>query len=46
MVNAEEAFFINALVRQTLLSDQEVMGGNGLNAVLRSAKLERFIGHM
>jgi hypothetical protein len=27
MANAEEAFIVNALVRQTLLSAQEVMAG-------------------
>jgi len=35
---------VNALVRQALISAQEVMGENGLNAVLRSSGLERFIG--
>ena len=36
---------VNALVRQALTSAQEVMGENGLNAVLRSSGLERFIGN-
>jgi predicted hydrocarbon binding protein len=44
MIKPEEAVIINALVRQALVSAQEVMGENGLNAVLRSVKLERFIG--
>jgi len=41
----EDAVIINALVRQALVSAQEVMGENGLNAVLRSSGLERFIGN-
>jgi predicted hydrocarbon binding protein len=45
MVNPEEAVIVNALVRQALVSAQEVMGENGLNAVLRSTGLERFIGN-
>ena len=32
----EEAVIVNALVRQALVSAQEVMGENGLNAVLPS----------
>lgn len=36
---------VNALVRQALTSAQEVMGENGLNAVLRTSELERFIGN-
>jgi hypothetical protein len=43
MVNPEEAVSIKALVRQALVSAQEVMGENGLNAVLRILGLERFI---
>jgi predicted hydrocarbon binding protein len=45
MVNPDEAVIINALVRQALTSAQEVMGENGLNAVLRSVGLERFVGN-
>ena len=45
MVNPEEAVIVNALVRQALVSAQEVMGENGLNAVLRSVGLERFVGN-
>jgi len=41
----EDAVIVNALVRQALVSAQEVMGENGLNAVLRSSGLERFIGN-
>ena len=43
MVNPEEAVIVNALVRQALVSAQEVMGENGLNAILHSVGLERFI---
>ncbi|MBV6397480.1 MAG: hypothetical protein HFACDABA_03094 [Anaerolineales bacterium] len=40
-----DAVIVNALVRQALSAAQEVMGENGLNAVLRSSGLERFIGN-
>jgi len=42
----EEQFIVNALVRQALVAAEEVMGTNGLNAVLRSAGLEQYIGNM
>lgn len=45
MINPEEAVIVNALVRQALTAAQEVMGENGLNAVLHSVGLERFIGN-
>jgi predicted hydrocarbon binding protein len=45
MVNPEDAVIINALVRQALVSAQEVMGENGLNAVLNSVGLSRFVGN-
>ena len=45
MTNREDAVIINSLVRQALTSAQEVMGDNGLNAVLRTSGLERFIGN-
>jgi hypothetical protein len=41
----EDAVIVNALVRQALVAAQEVMGENGLNAVLRSSDLERYIGN-
>lgn len=41
----QDAVIINSLVRQALTSAQEVMGDNGLNAVLRTSGLERFIGN-
>lgn len=42
---SEDAVIVNALVRQALISAQEVMGENGLNTVLRTSGLERFIGN-
>ena len=45
MINPEDAVIVNGLVRQALVSAQEVMGENGLNAVLRSVGLARFIGN-
>lgn len=41
----DSTMIVNALVRQALISAQEVMGENGLHAVLRSSGLERFIGN-
>jgi len=46
MVKPEEAVIVNALVRQALVAAQEVMGENGLNAVLRSSGLERFVNNL
>ena len=46
MVKIEEAVIVNALVRQALVAGQEVMGENGLHAVLRSSGLERFVGNL
>jgi predicted hydrocarbon binding protein len=40
----EDAVIVNTIVRQALVAAQEVMGENGLNAVLRSCGLERYIG--
>lgn len=34
---------VNSIMRQALVSAEEVMGANGLHAVLRSSGLERFI---
>ena len=36
----EDAVIVNALVRQALTAAQEVMGENGLNAVLRTSGRE------
>ena len=41
----EDAVIVNALVRQALIAAQEVMGENGLSAVLRASGLERFVGN-
>lgn len=41
----EDAVIVNTLVLQALVAAQEVMGENGLNAVLRASGLERFIGN-
>ena len=41
----EGAVIVNALVRQALISAEEVMGENGLNTVLRTSGLERYIGN-
>ena len=45
MIARENAVIVNALVRQALVAAQEVMGENGLNAVLRASGLERFVGN-
>jgi len=45
MAQRADAVIVNALVRQALVAAQEVMGENGLNAVLRTSGLERFIGN-
>jgi hypothetical protein len=42
----EDAVIVNALVRQALISVQEVMGENGLNTVLRTSGLGRYIGNL
>ncbi len=42
----QEAMIVNALVRQALVAAREVMGENGLNTVLRTSKLERFVGNL
>ncbi len=45
MTQHDNAMIVNTLVRQALVSAQEVMGENGLNAVLRTSGLERYIGN-
>lgn len=44
MAERTDLMIVNALVRQALTSAQEVMGENGLNAVLRTSGLDRFVG--
>ncbi|OQY34724.1 MAG: hypothetical protein B6I38_02160 [Anaerolineaceae bacterium 4572_5.1] len=46
MAHLEEAVIVNTIVRQALLAAEEVMGSNGLNAVLRLSGLERFIDNL
>lgn len=41
----ENAVIVNTLVRQALIAAEEVMGTNGLNAVLRECGLEQYIGN-
>jgi predicted hydrocarbon binding protein len=38
-----DSVIVNGIVRQALVSAEEVMGPNGLHAVLRTSGLERFI---
>jgi hypothetical protein len=45
MTARDDAVIVNSLVRQALVSMQEIMGDNGLNAVLKSCGLERFVGN-
>jgi predicted hydrocarbon binding protein len=41
-----DSVIINGLVRQALVSAEEVMGANGLHAVLRTSGLERYIDNL
>jgi predicted hydrocarbon binding protein len=41
-----DSVIVNGLVRQALVSAEEVMGANGLNAVLRTSGLERYIDNL
>ncbi len=41
-----DSVIVNGIVRQALVSAEEVMGSNGLQAVLRASGLERFIGNL
>ena len=45
MTAREDAVIINSLMRQALTSMEEVMGEHGLNAVLKSCELDRFVGN-
>ncbi len=42
----EDAVIVNTLVRQALVAAQEVMGEHGLNTVLRTAGLGRFVDNL
>jgi bacteriochlorophyll 4-vinyl reductase len=46
MGNSEDLVIVNALMRQALVAVEEVMGKNGLNAVLRMSSLERYIDNL
>ena len=46
MGHREDAVIVNTIVRQALVSAEEVMGANGLNAVLRLSGLERFVNNL
>ena len=41
-----DSVIVNGIVRQALVSAEEVMGANGLHAVLRASGLERYIGNL
>lgn len=41
-----DSVIINGIVRQALVSAEEVMGAHGLQAVLRTSGLERFINNL
>jgi predicted hydrocarbon binding protein len=41
-----DSVIVNTIVRQALVSAEEVMGANGLHAVLRSSGLERFVNNL
>lgn len=45
MPYVQNAVIANTLVLQALVAAQEVMGENGLNTVLRTAGLERYVGN-
>jgi len=46
MGHREDAVIVNTIVRQALVSAEEVMGANGLNAVLRLSGLGRFVNNL
>jgi predicted hydrocarbon binding protein len=41
-----DSVVVNTIMRQALIASEEVMGTNGLHAVLRTSGLERFINNM
>ncbi len=41
-----DSVVVNTIMRQALISSEEVMGANGLHAVLRTSGLERFINNL
>ncbi|MBM3153058.1 MAG: hypothetical protein FJZ96_12800 [Chloroflexi bacterium] len=46
MITADEAVIVNTLVRQALVSAEEVMGRNGLHVVLKGCGLGRYIDNL
>jgi hypothetical protein len=45
MAQLEDAVIVNTIMRQALVAAEEVMGENGLNAVLRTSGLEKYVGN-
>jgi len=43
---SEDLVIVNTLMRQALTAVEEVMGHNGLNAVLRASGLEQYVDNM
>lgn len=46
MGHREDAVIVNTIVRQALAAAEEVMGTNGLNAVLRLSNLDSFVNNL
>jgi bacteriochlorophyll 4-vinyl reductase len=46
MSNSEDLVIVNTLMRQALTAVEEVMGKNGLNAVLRMVGLEQYVDNL
>lgn len=46
MGHREDAVIVNTIVRQALAAAEEVMGANGLNAVLRLSDLGNFVNNL
>jgi len=46
MGRREDAVIVNTIVRQALVAVEEVMGANGLNAVLRLSNLGNFVNNL
>ena len=46
MSDSQDLVIVNALMRQALVAVEEVMGRNGLNAVLRTAGLAQYVDNL
>jgi len=46
MGDSQDLVIVSALMRQALVAVEEVMGRNGLNAVLRTAGLEQYVDNL